>query len=52
MKNKILTFPMKIKPTLVGLVQSGESVSLLSLILIKYLESANSNHENPPNTML
>ena len=43
--------PMKIKPTLVGLVHCGELVSLLSLILIKSLESANSNQENPPNTM-
>ena len=35
---------MKIKPTLIGF--SGE------LVLVKSLESANYNHENPPNTML
>ena len=43
---------MKIKPTLVGLVHSGELVSMLSLIIIKSRKSANSNHENPSNTML
>ena len=38
---------MKTKPNLVGF--SGELVSMLSLILIKFPKSANSNHENLPN---
>ena len=42
--------PKKIKPTMVGFI--GELISMLSLILNKSLESANSNHENPPNTIL
>ena len=42
--------PIKIKPTFDGF--SIELVSMFSLVLDKSNETANSNHENPPNTKL